>query len=400
MSIIQDLQSQTQASPLIQLFEIEKSTEVFSYVTPGEDSDGSSLQMYDYTDNTELRTYIPYPVTSDGFDIKVTGAISRPTCSFSNVGNNFTTLIGTTDIDSLIGKKFIRRLTLKKYLQGESADTGSGAQSVEFTRQVWTISKIMNKDNMTISFELASPFDLQGVKIPARQIVANACPWQYQGASPTLTEGQKCGGCSWHTEGNFQVSTYNSAVQKVYVTLDDEYIFNSSDSYTNYTSASNGTSFAINSYVKTTGESAREIDNLGNVSAVTNVVKYWLVNVAGTKSSLGTPSESNANFDAIRVYSTYNASTSYKVYTDDRLNEIVLYNNFTWKAKVSTTGNTPGFTQFWRRADECGKRLSSCGKRFGYSPVDVTSTTSRAKASVNTSRVLPFGGFPGSKNFE
>jgi lambda family phage minor tail protein L len=400
MSIIQDLQSQTQASPLIQLFEIEKSTGVFSYVTPGEDSDGSSLQMYDYTDNTELRTYVPYPVVADGFDIKVSGAITRPTCSFSNIGNNFTTLIGTTDIDSLIGKKLIRRLTLKKYLAGESADTGSGAQSIEFTRQVWTISKIMSKDNMAIIFELASPFDLQGVKIPARQIVANACPWQYQGASPTLAEGQKCGGCSWHTEGNFQVSTHNSVAQKVYVTLDDEYIFNSSDSYTNYTSASNGTSFAINSYIKTTGESAREIDNLGNVSAVTNVVKYWLVNVTGTKSSLGTPSESNANFDAIRVYSTYNASTSYKVYTDDRLNEIVLYNNFTWKAKVATTGNTPGFTQFWRRADECGKRLSSCGKRFGYSPVDVTSATSRAKASVNTSRVLPFGGFPGSKNFE
>jgi hypothetical protein len=189
-------------------------------------------------------------------------------------------------------------------------------------------------------------------------------------------------------------------VQKVYVTLDDEYIFNSSDSYTNYTSASNSTSFNINSYIKTTGESAREIDNLGNVSAVTNVVKYWLVNVTGTKSSLGTPSESNANFDAIRVYSTYNASTSYKVYTDDRLNEIVLHNNFTWKAKVSTTGNTPGFTQFWRRADECGKRLSSCGKRFGYNPISVTSATSRAKASVNTFRVLPFGGFPGSKNFE
>ena len=114
MSIIQDLQSQTQASPLIQLFEIGKSTGVFSYVTPGEDSDGSSLQMYDYTDNTELRTYVPYPVVADGFDIKVSGAITRPTCSFSNIGNNFTTLIGTTDIDSLIGKKLIRRLTLKK----------------------------------------------------------------------------------------------------------------------------------------------------------------------------------------------------------------------------------------------------------------------------------------------
>ena len=400
MSIIQDLQTQVQSSPLIQLFEIEKSTGTFAYVTPGEDSDGSSLQMYDYADNTTLRTYAPYPVVADNFDIKVSGAITRPTCSFSNIGSNFTTLIGTSDIDSLIGKSFIRRLTLKKYLKGESADTGSGAQSIEFTRQVWIISKVMSKDSTVITFELSSPFDLQGVKIPARQIVANACPWEYTGASPDLAESAKCGGCSWHREGTFQVSTHNSVSQKVYVTVDDEYIHNSSASYTDYTAAGNSTSFAINSYIKTTGNSAKQISNTGIVSSVSDVVRYWIVNVSGTKTQLGTPSETNAKFTPVRVYSTYNASTAYKVYTDDRLNEIALHSNYVWKAQKSTTGNTPGFTQFWKRADECGKRLSSCAKRFGFSPVDVTDADSRAKASINTSRVLPFGAFPGSKLFD
>ena len=85
MSIIQDLQTQSQASPLVQLFEVEKGDGTFTYISPGEDSDGSSLQMYDYSSNTTLRTYAPYPVVADGFDIKVTGAITRPTCSFSNV---------------------------------------------------------------------------------------------------------------------------------------------------------------------------------------------------------------------------------------------------------------------------------------------------------------------------
>lgn len=400
MSIIQDLQTQYEASPLVQLFELEKTTGVYCYITSGEDSDGSSLQLYDYADNTTLRTYAPYPVVADGFDIKVTGAIARPTCSFSNVGNNFTTLIGTTDIDSLIGKKFIRRITLKKYLAGESSDTGSGTQSVEFTRQVWIISRILSKDSSNITFELSAPFDLQGVKIPTRQIVANACPWQYAGASPDLSRAEKCGGCTWHRKGDRNAYQTNPVSMKVYVTIDDEYIFPSTDSYANYTTASGTASFSINDYIKTTGESAKRIDNQGNISSVTNVVRYWLVNTSDTKTNLGTPSDSNPKFDAVRVYETYNSSTTYKAYTDDRLNEMVQYDGYVWVVKKESTGNTPGFNEYWKRGDECGKRLSSCGKRFGFYPIDSTSTTSRARASIDTSAVLPFGGFPGSKNFE
>ena len=73
---------------------------------------------------------------------------------------------------------------------------------------------------------------------------------------------------------------------------------------------------------------------------------------------------------------------------------------YAWKTKVTHSGNAPGFNNFWRRADECGKSLTSCGKRFGFSPVDITSTTSRAKAEINTTVTLPFGAFPGSKNFQ
>ena len=79
MSITADLQTQSQVSPLVQLFELEKSTGTFVYISPGEDTDGSALQLYDYSSTSTLRTYSPYPVVADGFDIKVTGAISRPT---------------------------------------------------------------------------------------------------------------------------------------------------------------------------------------------------------------------------------------------------------------------------------------------------------------------------------
>ena len=62
----------------------------------------------------------------------------------------------------------------------------------------------MSKDALSIEFELSAPFDLQGVQIPAREIVSNACPWEYTGASPDYSEHEKCGGCSWHREVNLK----------------------------------------------------------------------------------------------------------------------------------------------------------------------------------------------------
>lgn len=411
MTLISDFQKQSPGSELVELFEIQKPDGTFVYFTKGEDSDGSSLQMYDYNSPSTLRTYAPCPITMDGFDIKVTGAISRPVFNIAIVDNTFSTAIGTTDYDSLLGKKVIRRLTLKRYLQGESSDPGSGNTPIEFTRQVWTISKINARDALTVSYELTAPFDLQGVKIPAREIVSNACPWEYTGASPDLDEHAKCGGCSWHQEGKFTRQNYtntgtavNGVEHTVYVTVDNEYIVPASGSFTNYTSAAGSTSFSANDYISTTG-TAVKVNANGSLSAGTSITEYWIVNETGTKTALGTPADSNAKFDRVRVHQgAYSSSTTYNAFTDDKLNDIVTYTSagktYIWQTKNTQSGNTPGFNDFWRRADQCGKTLASCGKRFGFSPVDATSATSRAKAEINTTATLPFGAFPGSKNFK
>ena len=410
-SLINDFQQPAVSSPLVHLFEIEKPNGSFAYITKGEDSDGSNLQMYDYDSNSTLRTYLPLSIEASGFETKVTGAIARPQIGMSNVGTTFSTLVGTSDYDLLIGKKVIRRTTLKKYLAGESADPGSGNTPIEFTRQVWTISRIMSKDALSIEFELSAPFDLQGVQIPAREIVSNACPWEYTGASPDYSEHEKCGGCSWHREGKFKRHNYTAAGDvpdgtefTVYVTIDNEYIVPASGTFTDYTAASGSTSFALNDYVKTTDGTATRANADGTFASET-INQYWIVNTAGTKTALGTPSDSNAKFDRVRVHQgAYSSSTTYKAYTDDRLNDIVTHTSsgktFVWKTKVTHSGNAPGFNSFWKRADECGKTLESCGKRFGFEPVTANSATTRAKASINTNVTLPFGAFPGSKNFQ
>lgn len=408
--LIKDFQKQSPGSELVELYEIEKPNGSYAYITKGQDSDGSSLQMYDYSSNSTLRTYSPLPVVSAGFDIKVDGAIARPNFTVSDITGAFSTAIGTTNLDLIVGKKFIRRLTLKKYLAGESADPGSGNTPIEFPRQVWTISRIADRDKTVINFELAAPFDLQGIRIPAREIVSNACPWEYTGASPDLNEYEKCGGCSWHREGKFKRINYTTAGDKpdgteftVYVTIDNEYIVPASGTFTDYTAAASGTSFAASDYITTAG-TATKVNTDGSYSSA-SITEYWIVNTAGTKSALGTPSDSNSNFDRVRVHQgAYSGATTYNAYTNDRLNDIVTYTSggktYVWKTKVTHSGNAPGFNSYWKRADECGKTLESCGKRFGFSPVTYNSSSSRAKAEINTNVTLPFGAFPGSKNFQ
>ena len=411
MTLTSDFQKQSPGSELVELFEVEKADGTFAYFTKGEDSDGSSLQLYDYSTNSTLRTYAPCPITMDGFDIKVTGAMARPVFNVAIVDSTFSTAVGTTDYDTLLGKKVIRRLTLKRYLQGEASDPGSGNTPVEFTRQVWTISKIVSRDAITLSYELTAPFDLQGVNIPAREIVSNACPWEYTGASPDLDEHAKCGGCSWHQEGKFTRSHYtntgtkpNGVEHTVYVTIDNEYIVPASGSFTNYTTAAGSTSFSVADYIKTTS-TAVKVNSNGSLATGTSILEYWIVNTAGTKTALGTPSDTNAKFERIRVHQgAYSSSTTYNAFTDDKLNDIVTHASGgltnIWKTKVTHSGNAPGFNDFWRRADECGKTLKSCGKRFGFTPVDATAATSRARAGINSTATLPFGAFPGSKNFK
>ena len=131
----------------------------------------------------------------------------------------------------------------------------------------------------------------------------------------------KCGGCSWHQESKFTRQNYttsgtavNGTEHTVYVTLDDEYIVPASGSFTNYTTASGATSFAVSDYIKTTG-TAVKVTTTGSFTSA-SITEFWIVNTAGTKTALGTPSDSNAKFDRVRVHQgAYSNSTTYNAYT-------------------------------------------------------------------------------------
>lgn len=125
-------------------------------------------------------SYIRLPVQAEGFEYSNTGTLPRPTLTISNLDGTMTTLLllvnGTTPGNDLGGAQVKRIRTLKKYLDGETA----ADPHAKFPDEIWFIDRKASETRDAVSFELASKFDLAGVKLPKRQLIANICQWQYR----------------------------------------------------------------------------------------------------------------------------------------------------------------------------------------------------------------------------
>lgn len=124
--------------------------------------------------------YSRIPLKAEGFEYTNTGTLPRPTLTVSNLSSTISALLllvnATTAGNDLGGAEVRRIRTLKKYLDGESA----ADPNAQFPQEVWYIDRKSNESRDTVTFELASKFDLAGQKIPKRQIIANVCQWKYR----------------------------------------------------------------------------------------------------------------------------------------------------------------------------------------------------------------------------
>jgi len=402
--IVKDLQKQDPGSELIELFELELDTSTTVYFHSGVEEDLSTVQFRE--EGGTIRTYTAIPLQAQGFKNDPSGTSARPTISFANASNIFKNSI--TNYENLLGAKLTRRTTLKKYLVGESGDS---TPPVEFPKQVFIFDRISAHTKTVISFECATPYDLQGITLPKRQVIANACPWIYQGADYTLNEYEKVGACTWNRESNYKAA-YKTGLDGTteyisLVNLDDEYIVPGTGESGAITFSSTVSSITKNSYYTTNttlGGSVRRLNKDGSIDTSadsTTVPNYW--QALDTSTSPGTLNDSNGLVKRIRVWDTYSASTTYYAYTDDRYNDYVRYTSGgltkLWKAKKTSIGQTPEFGDYWEPGDVCSKTLTGCKMRYGFDPISVGTATTTGKATPSTEVVLPFGGFPGSKKF-
>lgn len=132
--------------------------------------------------------YTRFPIESEGFDFSGNGPLPRPTLRVSNLNGTITALIlGYKD---LVGAKVTRRRTLAKFLDAVNFPGGVNPEAdptAGFEPDIYYIDRKANENKNMIEFELASNIDLEGVRIPFRQIIQNVCPWGYRSAECSYT---------------------------------------------------------------------------------------------------------------------------------------------------------------------------------------------------------------------
>jgi phage-related protein len=178
--------------------------------------------------------YTRLPVKAEGFEYTSTGTLPRPTLTVSNLDSTMTVLLAlvnaTTAGNDLGGAEVRRIRTLKKYLDdinfrfenvaiaqnGDTLTTQDGDSfnaettgnpsgvpdpNAQFPQERWFIDRKASESRDTVTFELASKFDLAGQKLPKRQVIANVCQWIYKstecGYNPSTGPGKEIDGVTY-----------------------------------------------------------------------------------------------------------------------------------------------------------------------------------------------------------
>lgn len=127
--------------------------------------------------------YLPLPVEAEGFDLDGQGNLPRPKIRVANIQGLFSALV--SENEDLIGCKLTRKRTFVRYLDAVNFPNGNKEANPDqhLTDELWFFDRKTSEDKFMIEWELASAFDLQGVKIPLRQVIQNYCPWKYRDAN-------------------------------------------------------------------------------------------------------------------------------------------------------------------------------------------------------------------------
>jgi lambda family phage minor tail protein L len=125
-------------------------------------------------------TYTPWPINAIEFATPSQGSPARPKLQVGNFGGTISALC--RQYEDLLAAKLKRRRTLVKYLDAVNFTAGNPTAnpSEEYPVETWIITRKANETPAAIEFELGSPLDLQGVKLPRRQVVAGTCLWAYR----------------------------------------------------------------------------------------------------------------------------------------------------------------------------------------------------------------------------
>ena len=174
-AIVSNLQN-TNPSAIIELFTLQLDNSLHGATTIYRFHAGSSLK-----DNGEIvwagNSYQRFPIQAEGFAFRQ-GQLPRPTLTVSNALGTITAILlnvnTTTAGNDLTGATVTRIRTLARFLDavnfpGDINPYGTPDSTAEFPQEIYKIDRKSAENREVVQFELASVFDLAGIRAPNRQ---------------------------------------------------------------------------------------------------------------------------------------------------------------------------------------------------------------------------------------
>jgi len=130
-------------------------------------------------------TYTKYPITAEGFEFSGQGTLPRPTLTASNILGTITALMATvnatTPFNDLQGAKFIRHRTMAQFLDAVNFPSninpfGTPSSTTELPQEIYYVNQKTLENREKVIFELVSALDLQGVRVPKKQVLDTDFP--------------------------------------------------------------------------------------------------------------------------------------------------------------------------------------------------------------------------------
>ncbi|PXV60654.1 lambda-like phage minor tail protein L [Dyella jiangningensis] len=119
--------------------------------------------------------YSPWPLDMEGFE-RTSAQQPTPKLTVGNIDATISALCLLCQ--DMVGAKITVHLTTGKYLDAVNFPGGNPtADPTQEAVDVWLIERKASEDNEKVQFELSSPLNFQGMQLPARDIVADVCPW-------------------------------------------------------------------------------------------------------------------------------------------------------------------------------------------------------------------------------
>jgi lambda family phage minor tail protein L len=128
------------------------------------------------------KEYQPMPIEATDFEYSSAGTLPRPKVRISNIGGTTGAYVRT--MQDALGARVTRKRTLGKYLDAVNFPGGNpnANPNTGYPDEIFYVARKSVENPIFVEFELALPFDVAGVQLPRRQVIAATCQWVYRSA--------------------------------------------------------------------------------------------------------------------------------------------------------------------------------------------------------------------------